>query len=216
MTVIRINVDTARAVAVNALNKAAQIGVTIGSFKAQEAIYKVAMSDPVQAQRYAAILTDPRGRLANTVNYSPYIGKSEPVCNDIILAVGTNVMTFYDAKVNVVKNKVIHSQSLVGVSGSIKELIQEGDYNIDISGNIITDNQYGFPVDGLKTLNDILTPNEPINVTSVYLNDIFGVTKIVFTRGSFDQRQIKHFNIMPFTLSFMSDIDHSFLVEDKF
>ena len=67
----------------------------------------------------------------------------------------------------------------------------------------------------MQLLNKILSKNESIDVVSVYLNEIFDITKLVFVRGNFDQKQMKFFNVMPFTLNFQSDIDHSFLVEDN-
>lgn len=214
MTLIKIslNRDSIQAQAINAALKARQFGITLGSRKVQEGLFEVALTDADQVYNYANSLIKPKSILSTGGDRSKY---GTHLCNDIKLVTADSMISFIDAKVNVVKTKVIHSQQLVGVTGSIKELIQDGDYNIDISGNLIIDNQYAFPVDEMQLLNKILSKNESIDVVSVYLNEIFDITKLVFVRGNFDQKQMKFFNVMPFTLNFQSDIDHSFLVEDN-
>lgn len=216
MTLIKIalNRDSIPALAVNAALKARQIGVTYGSRKVQEGLFRGALTNAVQDADYVDSFTKPESILANKIGFSQSTGTLSPLCNDIQLITPEAQISFIDAKINVVKTKVIHTQQLVGVTGSIKELIQDGDYSIDISGDVIIDNQYAFPVDDMKVLNRILSKNESVNVASVYLNEIFDIRKLVFVRGDFDQKKMKFFNVMPFTLNFQSDIDHSFLVED--
>ncbi len=214
MTLIKIslNRDGIPAQAINAALKARQFGITLGSRKVQEGLFEVALTDVNQVMYYNNSLTKHESILSNSGGLSKY---GTHICNDIKLVTADSTISFIDARINVVKTKIIHSQQLVGVTGSIKELIQDGDYNIDITGNLIIDNRYAFPVEEMKLLNKILSKNESIDVVSVYLNEIFDITKLVFLRGIFDQRQMKLFNVMPFTLHFQSDIDHSFLVEDN-
>ncbi len=214
MTLIKIslNRDGIPAQAINAALKARQFGITLGSRKVQEGLFEVALTNVDQVMDYDNSLTKHKSILSNSGGLSKY---GTHICNDIELVTADSIISFIDARINVVKTKIIHSQQLVGVTGSIKELIQDGDYNIDITGNLIIDNRYAFPVEEMKLLNKILSKNESIDVVSVYLNEIFDITKLVFLRGIFDQRQMKLFNVMPFTLHFQSDIDHSFLVEDN-
>ena len=70
-----------------------------------------------------------------------------------------------------------------------------------------------FPYRDLYLLNQILNGAKSIQVASVYLC-IFDIDKLVFKSASFDQEKLKHFNVMPFTLSFVSDKDYDFLVSE--
>jgi hypothetical protein len=70
-----------------------------------------------------------------------------------------------------------------------------------------------FPFEMLKQLNGILSSANSIYVASRYL-DIFAITQLAFMDADFNQSTLSYFNVMPFTLSFISDMDYNFLVEE--
>lgn len=46
------------------------------------------------------------------------------------------------------------------------------------------------------------------------LSRLFGINKLVLTQAKFDQKGLKYFNTLPLELTFDSDEDYVFLVED--
>lgn len=197
-------------IGVNILNEAQQIGYNVGINAAKKAVYGAVVRQNSQDE------WDWESRLSmggdRTSSLSP-VGVLE---NELILQTedGTEI-SFLDAKINVTKSKTIKSQTLVGITGSVKEYVQEDDYSVKITGNIYIDDPFHFPVENMKLLNDILTKVESLSVASVYLNKIFDVHRLVFTSGNFHQGTMKYFNVFPVDIDFKSDIDHSFLVEDN-
>jgi hypothetical protein len=97
--------------------------------------------------------------------------------------------------------------------GKVKERIQADDYIVKISGNLCMNESGKFPYDLMKQLNGILSSAHSIYVANRYL-DIFDITQLAFKNASFNQSTLKYFNVMPFTLDFVSDMDYNFLVED--
>jgi hypothetical protein len=97
--------------------------------------------------------------------------------------------------------------------GKVKERIQEDDYKVKIFGNLCMNESGKFPFEMLKQLNGILSGANSIYVASRYL-DIFDITQLTFTDADFNQSTLRYFNVMPFTLNFISDMDYNFLVED--
>ncbi|MCR4736916.1 MAG: hypothetical protein K5846_02000 [Bacteroidales bacterium] len=45
-------------------------------------------------------------------------------------------------------------------------------------------------------------------------HDIFGINKLVMKDAKFEQKGLKYFNTLPLELTFESDEDYDFLVED--
>jgi hypothetical protein len=62
-------------------------------------------------------------------------------------------------------------------------------------------------------LNGILSSADSIYVASRYL-DIFDITQLAFKNADFNQSGLKYFNVLPFTLTFESDMDYNFLIEE--
>lgn len=179
----------------NVANEAANIGANIGINAAKSAVYKTRLN---QGRPY------------------PVFVSADDFDNYLILKTDAgDSIEFLDAKINVTKKKTIKSQSLVNMRGSVKEYIQEDDYLVKVKGDVIIDDPYSFPTDDLQLLNNILSVNETLLVSSPYLNDVFDIYRLAFTSGNFHQTSITHLNVMPIELDFLSDIDHSFLVEDN-
>jgi len=109
------------------------------------------------------------------------------------------------------KNKVATTQ-LINRAGTVKERIQREDYEVKVHGNLIGGRDK-FPHEDMKTLVTILNSTSSISCSSAYL-DIFGISKLVLTQAKFDQKGLKYFNTLPLELTFNSDEDYSFLVQD--
>ncbi|MDR1199058.1 MAG: DUF6046 domain-containing protein [Prevotellaceae bacterium] len=138
--------------------------------------------------------------------------------NNIVLRAAVDGKTyeieFTDAKCKVVKENKIIETPIVNRRGTVKEYINAKDYSITISGNLFVKLKEDFPVEAVKMLNRLLSTTESIEVSSAYLS-FFEITKMVFKNGTFDQKEAKYVNVMPFSLEFVSDEDYEFLVEDN-
>ena len=76
--------------------------------------------------------------------------------------------------------KIIIETPLAGNTrrGSVKELINTGDYEIDIKGLIINHNADGYPFDEVGELRNLYELNVAVPITCA-LTDIFSVSRIV-------------------------------------
>jgi hypothetical protein len=119
---------------------------------------------------------------------------------------------FIDATINLTKASDIKSTALVNRAGTVKERIQEKDYGVVIKGTLQAERDR-FPWDEMHNLNRILSAAKSIEVASVYLS-LFDIYKLAFKTATFNQTEWTHFNIMPFSLTFESDMDYDFLISD--
>ena len=95
-----------------------------------------------------------------------------------------------DAVVTLTRKRNIVSTSMVGMDGTVKEYINEGDYDIEITvgiqavsdGHIVDE----YPSDGIRELRKFLDEKEALNVHSEFL-DIFDITKMVVTEVKLTQ-----------------------------
>jgi hypothetical protein len=190
----------------NAINAARQIGIGLGGQAARTALYKTALSVEVKelrGLRNGQLLLDNEHSKQDESNRNKIVLKLPDYWGEI---------EFIGAKINVQKQNKIVETELVNRAGKVKEFIQQSDYNITINGQLFSQDGM-FPYDELDLLNYILSQSTNINVASRYLK-LFGINKMVFKSATFDQNQLKYFNVMPFSLSFVSDMDYDFLVED--
>ena len=79
----------------------------------------------------------------------------------------------------------------VGLNGTIKEYICNGDYDISISVGIVAVDSNGqivdeYPKEGIRKIREFLDENKAVDVTSVFLS-IFGIGRMVVTRFSLKQ-----------------------------
>ncbi|MDR1729950.1 MAG: DUF6046 domain-containing protein [Prevotellaceae bacterium] len=133
--------------------------------------------------------------------------------NNVVLCTNRGVLIeFIDAKIDVTKQHTLVETALVSRGGKVKERIQADDYIVKISGSLMSERDR-FPYQDLVLLNQILNEARSINVASVYLY-AFGITKLALKTADFKQSELKAFNVMPFTLNFVSDRDYSFKVGD--
>ena len=101
-----------------------------------------------------------------------------------------------DAVVAISRSKNIVSTQLVGMNGTVKEYINDGDYNLNIvvgvaavrDGKIVDE----YPTEGLRELRKFLEGNEALNVYSEFLN-IFEIDRIVVKSFSVSQETASNY-----------------------
>lgn len=121
--------------------------------------------------------------------------------------------TITGARISVFKANDIKSTSLVGKTGSVKELIQAKDYAVKISGTLIGVRDL-FPYAELTLLNRVLSDTKSILVASTYLAT-FGIFRLAFRECVFDQGcSSASPNVLPFTLNFESDFNCDFISKE--
>ncbi len=138
-----------------------------------------------------------------------------PVENIIILqnSEGTTV-ELYGAKLNITRTNNIVSTQLVNRAGAVKEFIQRKDYTIDITGNLIADTTDHFPIDELQQLQELFAVDEKYKIANTFANS-FDIGRVVLTKALFKQQDQKYINVLPFSLTFDSDEDYDFLIEEE-
>ncbi len=96
-----------------------------------------------------------------------------------------------DAIVSVTQEKHIVRTTLVGLNGTIKEYICDGDFDISITVGIVAVDAGGqivdeYPEEGVRKVKEFLSENKAVEVSSVFLS-IFGIDRMVVTRFSLKQ-----------------------------
>lgn len=182
----------------NAANAARLVGTSLAMDAVHKAQHTAALKTPVEIfDSYSDRLTNDGKLFENTV-----VLRTDD---------GTEI-EILDAIVDITKNKKIVETALVNRAGQVKENIQQEDYTVIIKGSLFNEKDR-FPYEKLYQLNKILSEARSINVASVY-TCIFDIEKLVFKNGTFNQSSWQYFNVMPFTLTFSSDTDYDFLVNE--
>lgn len=114
-----------------------------------------------------------------------------------------------DAIVAISRSKNIVTTQMVGMNGTIKEYINDGDYNLNIvvgvaavKDGVIVDE---YPSEGLRNLRTFLDDNEALNVHSEFL-DVFDISSIVIS--SFSVSQDTASNYQSVSISAVSDEEY--------
>lgn len=90
---------------------------------------------------------------------------------------------------DVAQTKTIITTPIQGFNGTIKEFISDGDYTIAIKGIINSTKNGVYPLTQAKNLFEALKSPIELEVTSWYLNEIFGITHVVVTDFQYNQVQ---------------------------
>ena len=96
-----------------------------------------------------------------------------------------------DAIVSVTQEKHIVRTTLVGLNGTIKEYICDGDFDISITVGIVAVDAGGqivdeYPEEGVRKVKEFLSENKAVEVSRLFLS-IFGIDRMVVTRFSLKQ-----------------------------
>ncbi len=114
-----------------------------------------------------------------------------------------------DAVVNISREKHMVRTTLVGLSGTIKEYISNGDYDISITVGIVAVRDGvivdEYPEEGIREVREFLDENKAIEVSSVFF-ELFDISLIVATR--FALSQDTHSNRQTIDVKALSDEDY--------
>jgi hypothetical protein len=102
------------------------------------------------------------------------------------------------------KPRNIIKTSIQGRSGTIKEYVSDGDYQINCRG-MISNRQNVFPLDAVRALRQVLEIPQQIPVVSLFLNDVFEIFNIVIESYNIPQVEGKR-NEIPFSFVASSDV----------
>lgn len=107
-----------------------------------------------------------------------------------------------DAIVAVSQTKNIVTTQMVGMNGTVKEYINDGDYSVNIvvgvaavKDGVIVDE---YPVEGLRELRKFLEGNEALSVHSEFL-DVFDINSIVVKSFSVSQDTASNYQAVSIT-----------------
>lgn len=142
----------------------------------------------------------PSGALGKFFETDLSLGKSESA-NDLKI---TEAVCSVSLAKNIVKT------ALVGLRGTVKEYISEGDYDIAISVGLVAveDGKMvdKYPADGVEALRALLDHHEALYVDSPFLQ-LFNVTRLVVTDYSVEQ--MTHSSRQVVTIRAISDEDYT-------
>ena len=117
---------------------------------------------------------------------------------------GTNFCYIEGAILEVNQRRNIIKTSISGQDGTVKEFINNGDYDIKIMGYFATNDGDLYPDVEVKSLKEYLTAPVSLNITNSFLNTYFGVNAIVVE--SFEFKQVEGMrNVQYFTINGVSD-----------
>lgn len=115
-----------------------------------------------------------------------------------------------DAMVSLSREKHIVRTTLVGLDGTIKEYICNGDYDISIAvGIVAVENGQivdEYPEEGIRRVREFLDENKAVEVSSLFF-DIFDIPRMVVTR--FSVRQDTQSNRQTIDIKALSDDDYT-------
>ncbi len=114
-----------------------------------------------------------------------------------------------EAVVNLSMTKTIKEESLVGLAGTIKEYICNGDYQIGIEVGIVAVENGRivdkYPEQGVRTVREFLEESAALRVKSVFL-DLFDINQLVVKTYSLKQETASNRQLL--TISAVSDMDY--------
>lgn len=140
-----------------------------------------------------------------------------PTLTDIAINIpGEGVLLLNDAIVNVSMQKEIVRTALVGRSGTIKEYISDGDYQLNISVGVVATDSVGniidqYPERAVEQLREILERPESLEVSSLFL-ELFGIDHIVIT--GIGAKQATHSNRQSIEITCISDKEYLITSEE--
>lgn len=118
---------------------------------------------------------------------------------------GTNYIYIEGAIIEVNQTRNIVKTTISGQDGTVKEFINNGDYDVKIMGFFATTDPDIYPDLEVKSLKEYLSAPVTLNVTNQFLNTYFGVNAVVVT--SFEFKQVEGMrNVQYFTINAISDL----------
>lgn len=180
------------------------------AIQAKGLLYKLKPSRTCQAPNW-----DGRGEAITTHEIStPITDKSywegRYVLCELTLRTHNKTLVINDAVCAVSRAKNIVTTQMVGMDGTVKEYISEGDYQLNIAVGIIAVRNGvivdEYPEDGIRELRTFLETKEAISVQSTFL-EIFDINSIVIKGFSITQDTAS--NYQSISISAISDDDYN-------
>lgn len=112
---------------------------------------------------------------------------------------------------NVNQTKIIPKTQIAGKPGTVKEFISDGDFDISITGALITETtllnsfKNRYPREQIKTLFDLLKAQESVKVRAEFLQQ-FEINSVVVEKYAFPQTKGNRDKQL-FTIKMVSDIE---------
>ncbi len=106
--------------------------------------------------------------------------------------------------ITVSMSKNIITTPVNGRRGTVKEYINDGDFQVNIKGSLVDDNSGRYPVEQMALLRSVCGAQEAIKVTSDFLL-LFSITHLVIQSYNFSQSE-GYRNVQLFDLNCVSDI----------
>jgi len=137
---------------------------------------------------------------------SPSLFWGVPVFADIVLSdlAGDTMVQLLQALCFVSRTKKIIKTEVQGRDNTIKEYINNGDYQLNIKGAFANKEMYQYPLSELSDLVKLNDLNEAVNVTSDYLEGVYGICNIVIESIDIRQEEGKQ-NMLMFDIKACSD-----------
>lgn len=116
-----------------------------------------------------------------------------------------------DCIMSVTQTKNIVRTVVPGLDGTIKEFICKGDYEItlncavmavDMDGNPIDE----YPTDGIRAVVEMCDVADSLEVSSMFLRDVFGITSIVIS--GYEVEQQTYSNRQEIKINAVSDMEY--------
>ena len=120
-----------------------------------------------------------------------------------------------DAVVAMTRTKQIVTTQVVGMVGTVKEYISDGDFDINIAVGIqgVEDGKVAnvYPEEGVRELRKFLEVDKPISVQSAFF-DLFEINRLVIK--SYSLTQATESNYQELTISALSDNEYNVFSTD--
>lgn len=187
----------------NTVNAGRQAGGTAGSWAARQSAYGMTLRPEHTWNVKSATLKE--SHPGSDYSNMRFMQDNIPANNLILKNKNNEFIEFVNAKIDVIKQNTIIETALVNRRGKIKEYITALDYEIKITGDIMVSENY-YPTYEIGEINDFLSEPDEFDIVNTYL-EAFEITKVVFKNGNFNQQKQKHFNVLPFDFTFVSDED---------
>lgn len=127
-----------------------------------------------------------------------------PIFQQIIFRDGEESLYLGDSLCDIQMTRTIIRTQVSGRSGTIKEFISNGDYEINIKGFLVSNNPYKAPEAQIRAFNDWFTLRKKSIGIEGRMFELFGIHNVVVDSWSFPQLPT-YINLRPYELKCYSD-----------
>lgn len=199
----------------NLANAGLQIGGSLAVQAVKKSVYDSLLPEAQDnTDRFERLEIIPKGEKL----YSPYRAADPryPVRNAVAFRTNDNSLTcfLYDVKIDTTFENHILKTPVTKRRGTIKEYISARDYVFSLSGSLISDSQYGFPILELREFVRLFDEEQNMSVIGVLFQEL-NVYKVVLESASIPQSSAKYINAIPFSMRLDSDEDYQLTIEEE-